>query len=60
MQELQEYRLNKRKEFEDLVRRVGRWSLNIWVKVEHIPSPACHLCDASCLFVVGVVHSMLE
>jgi len=30
--EMQEYRLNKRKEFEDLVRRVGRWSLNVWVK----------------------------
>ena len=30
--ELNEYRLRKRKEFEDLVRRV-RWNVSIWVKV---------------------------
>lgn len=30
--ELDEYRLRKRKEFEDLVRRV-RWNSSIWVKV---------------------------
>ena len=32
--ELSEYRLRKRKEFEDKVRRV-RWNLNVWVKVHH-------------------------
>lgn len=26
-------RLKKRKEFEDLVRRVGRWNLTVWAKV---------------------------
>jgi len=26
-------RLKKRKEFEDTVRRVGRWSLGVWAKV---------------------------
>ncbi len=31
--ELAEYRLRKRKEFEDLVRRVGRWNMGTWVKV---------------------------
>jgi hypothetical protein len=30
--ELDEYRLRKRKEFEDLVRRV-RWNASVWVKV---------------------------
>lgn len=30
--ELKEYRLRKRKEFEDLVRRV-RWNQSVWVKV---------------------------
>ena len=30
--ELNEYRLRKRKEFEDLVRRV-RWNMSVWVKV---------------------------
>ena len=30
--ELAEYRLRKRKEFEDLVRRV-RWNSSVWVKV---------------------------
>eukprot|EP00877_Chromochloris_zofingiensis_P007788 jgi/Chrzof1/3262/Cz12g18090.t1 len=30
--ELAEYRLRKRKEFEDLIRRVGRWQPNVWVK----------------------------
>lgn len=30
--ELAEYRLRKRKEFEDLVRRV-RWNLSVWIKV---------------------------
>jgi len=30
--ELAEYRLRKRKEFEDLVRRV-RWNQGVWVKV---------------------------
>lgn len=30
--ELNEYRLRKRKEFEDLVRRV-RWNQSVWVKV---------------------------
>lgn len=31
--ELAEYRLRKRKEFEDTLRRVGRWQPSIWVKV---------------------------
>ena len=31
-QELAEYRLRKRKEFEDLLRRVGRFQPNVWVK----------------------------
>ena len=31
-QELAEYRLAKRKEFEDNVRRVGRWNPGVWVK----------------------------
>lgn len=31
-QELAEYRLRKRKEFEDTLRRVGRFNINIWVK----------------------------
>ncbi|PRW59332.1 Crooked neck 1 [Chlorella sorokiniana] len=31
-EELAEYRLSKRKEFEDNVRRVGRWNPTIWVK----------------------------
>ncbi|CAD7695161.1 unnamed protein product [Ostreobium quekettii] len=30
--ELDEYRLRKRKEFEDLLRRVGRFNMNVWVK----------------------------
>ena len=33
--ELDEYRLRKRKEYEDLVRRV-RWNSSIWVKVTHL------------------------
>lgn len=32
-EELAEYRLKKRKEFEDMIRRVGRFNLAIWVKV---------------------------
>ncbi len=32
-EELAEYRLKKRKEFEDLIRRVGRFNPAIWVKV---------------------------
>ena len=32
-EELAEYRLRKRKEFEDLLRRVGRWQPGVWVKV---------------------------
>ncbi|KAL4860107.1 Crooked neck-like protein 1 [Chlorella vulgaris] len=31
-EELAEYRLQKRKEFEDQVRRVGRWNPTVWVK----------------------------
>ncbi|KAF8063074.1 CRNKL1 [Scenedesmus sp. PABB004] len=31
-EELAEYRLRKRKEFEDNVRRVGRWNPSIWTK----------------------------
>lgn len=31
-EELAEYRLGKRKDFEDQVRRVGRWNASIWVK----------------------------
>lgn len=31
-EELAEYRLVKRKEFEDLLRRVGRWQPGVWVK----------------------------
>ena len=34
-EELAEYRLKKRKEFEDLIRRVGRFNLTIWVKVRY-------------------------
>lgn len=34
--ELAEYRLRKRKEFEDLVRRV-RWNSSVWVKVGAMP-----------------------
>ena len=37
--ELAEYRLRKRKEFEDLVRRV-RWNSSVWVKVRADP---CHV-----------------
>lgn len=36
--ELNEYRLRKRKEYEDLVRRV-RWNQSIWVKVESLLTP---------------------
>ncbi len=36
--ELDEYRLRKRKEYEDLVRRV-RWNQAIWVKVGFPPNP---------------------
>ncbi len=32
-EELAEYRSQKRKEFEDLVRRVGRFNVGVWVKV---------------------------
>lgn len=32
-EELNEYRLKKRKEFEDHARRAGRFTPNIWVKV---------------------------
>jgi hypothetical protein len=32
-EELAEYRLRKRKEYEDLVRRVGRFNMGVWVKV---------------------------
>ena len=32
-EELAEYRLKKRKEFEDMARRVGRFNASIWVKV---------------------------
>ncbi len=31
-EELAEYRLRKRKEFEDLLRRVGKWQPGVWVK----------------------------
>ncbi|WIA40318.1 hypothetical protein OEZ86_013688 [Tetradesmus obliquus] len=34
-QELAEYRLRKRKEFEDTARRVGRWNHSIWIKYAH-------------------------
>ena len=34
-EELAEYRLKKRKEFEDMIRRVGRFNLSIWTKVSH-------------------------
>lgn len=41
-EELAEYRLRKRKEFEDLLRRVGRWQPGVWVKVRHLVcTPAC-------------------
>ena len=43
--ELSEYRLRKRKEFEDLVRRV-RWNASVWVKVGAILCPAWR-CQAS-------------
>ena len=32
-EELAEYRMGKRKEFEDNVRRVGRWNGSIWVNI---------------------------
>lgn len=32
-EELNEYRLKKRKEFEDMIRRVGKFNGRIWVKV---------------------------
>ena len=35
--ELAEYRLTKRKEYEDLVRRVGRFNAAVWVKVGGCP-----------------------
>lgn len=38
--ELAEYRLRKRKEFEDLVRRV-RWNQSVWVKVARSCSICC-------------------
>lgn len=47
-EELAEYRLKKRKEFEDLARRVGRFNLTVWVKVrtqhaQHVlPGSAMH------------------
>ena len=46
--ELAEYRLRKRKEFEDLVRRV-RWNASVWVKVAFhrlacMPAWACFSC----------------
>ncbi len=37
-EELGEYRLAKRKEFEDLVRRVGRFNGAVWVKVRSFPA----------------------
>jgi len=40
--ELAEYRLRKRKEFEDLVRRV-RWNSSVWVKVRADPCHVSHL-----------------
>ena len=48
--ELNEYRLRKRKEFEDLVRRV-RWNVSIWVKVRSdmpwaLPAQCCCLTQA--------------
>ena len=53
-EELAEYRLKKRKEFEDLVRRVGRFNCAVWVKVRgqewsgHDPArPACLRCRTS-------------
>lgn len=36
-EELAEYRLSKRKQFEDLVRRVGRFNGGVWVKVRKPP-----------------------
>ena len=50
-EELAEYRLKKRKEFEDMIRRVGRFNLTIWVKVrgrrEH-QGPQIMPCAAPC------------
>jgi crooked neck len=37
-EELSEYRLKKRKEFEDLIRRVGRFNSAVWVKVRAHPT----------------------
>ncbi len=42
--ELAEYRLRKRKEYEDLVRRV-RWNLSIWIRVS-LHQLALHTCHA--------------
>ncbi len=50
--ELDEYRLRKRKEFEDLVRRV-RWNSSIWVKVITSLIPAL---DA--LLSLGIPHCL--
>jgi hypothetical protein len=41
-EELAEYRLKKRKEFEDMARRVGRFNLTIWVKVRMHAWGAAH------------------
>lgn len=35
-------RLKKRKEYEDLVRRVGRWNLAVWAKVKRHTSKSAH------------------
>lgn len=45
-QELAEYRLKKRKEFEDLLRRVGRFNAAVWVKVLLIRLCAATGCQA--------------
>jgi hypothetical protein len=52
-EELAEYRLKKRKEFEDLVRRVGRFNLTIWVKVSCYAPSLSHLASPMhpCAFV---------
>ncbi len=45
--ELSEYRLRKRKEFEDLVRRV-RWNASVWVKVSALMSASIAPCMPGC------------
>lgn len=51
-EELAEYRLKKRKEFEDLARRVGRFNLTVWVKVR--TQHAQHALPGSTMHTAGL------